>query len=1580
MIAPSIVSSACRKLNRSRNNIPWALLVLCACLAGQRAVHAAHLTIDEGVVVKFGADAGMTVRQGLRTNTHVIFTSVHDDSAGNQTGASVGLPNPGDWRGIKVEDSSAVEDLQIDRLTIRYAGANGEAALEIARGYAIEFLKIADSVLGVRTKGAALPTFTGLSLVSNTVGLESREDARPTLVGSEAAGNTEFGVLNLSPSSVVQATGTWWGAASGPNDPIGNPAGLGDKVSTGVNYGAFSAQTPLIDCSLAIADGHATVAQPSVTLALECRNAIRYRLAASSNFGSTPFQSIASTVAFPLSGAAGDRQIYVEYQAATLNTKIASVVVHYQPGAPVVTIDSPTDGATIVADTTISATVSDASGVDHVDFYVGSAWLGADATAPYEMALPTAGLTGQQTITVVATSSSGQTGQDSHIIIVQPPLTGGDTEGPQIANVMFDGGLIVDGVTTLNASGILTFDVSDASAVEDIVVLFDGDVLPNGLRDGNAYSVAIDLSGISDGSHTLTIDTSDEWGNPSERIFHVLVDTGTPSGPPVVTIAPIPVPVTGDLTITAGVSGADITRVDFYVDSTWIGGKQTPPYQLLWQIAGTMLNGPHTLLVIATNADGQTGQDSVQIDLERASDDTTPPSITNVQFAGQSLTDGARVTAPGLLTFDVADESGVLSVGVQVDATAIAGGGLNGGHYSTLLDFAGIANGDEHTVTLSATDRIGNIRTLVLEHITVDIPPTPVPTILVPANPTETPMRTVAVSGTARIGSIVRLYLNGSSTGGPLTTEFNGNFHGTVTVPAEPAGATYLLTATAETDDRGVSAATAPVSIVYSPPLPSVVVTSPPEGAEVDENAGLSIDASVVDAIGIDAVTLKIDNQPIGEPLHEPPYSWAWTVDACSSAECAHQLAVTAVNMAGRSVTATRTVYVRHPPPAPILTAYTGRVDSLAPASSYGDEPVMISGSAIDTTTNAPVPNALLKIVLQVNGFQRRINTSTDAVGAFSYRFVPQNGDAGTYVVSVIHPDQVDLPNQGEFTINRLGLQPTQYALRAARTVQSTIAIAASASPGQGASNVHFEVIADDQPSRSVPAGIAVSSDSVTVPPGGHCPGTVAAGCIPISVSFTAGDSASAPESVGTLVLTAKDAGGHSRGLVTINYTLSDPGAYLFPQPSSIQTGAQRNGQVSESVQLSNRGLIPAHNVLITLEPGEGSSVVPPWVRLASPGMFDEVPVGGNLVMQIVAAPTSEIGDGDYKVMLHVHADGIDGDVPVSIAVTSDQVGGVQFHAKDIHTCRPGCTETPGLSGASIRVQNEQVPTLTQAGTTDEHGILQFTNLPTGHYRYIANAASHVASTGRFTVRPGISVEQELFLDYELVTFEWSVTETTIQDHYDVTLTATFETEVPAPVVLIEPPSINLPDMQEGEELAGEITITNYGLVRADSVVWTPAVSDDYYDFEYLGTPPDTLDAHQVFHLPYRVTKKPKPLPGTGAAMAASPLRMAGAMFRSVKSGSSSTAGTCYAFHYPMFVADKYQCAAGDQRSGSASGAFNKAYGQNCGGSSGAGGGGGGAGGGWGGGGGGGPVGTAMSSGPGCVPICPDCNGGHPGG
>lgn len=1306
---------------------------------------AASLEVADGVVVKFGQDAGMTVRDSLFTGKGVVFTSLRDDTVGGQTKPTPQTGAPGDWRGLRIDPSAAPQDVLIDRLALRLAGGADGAALELqAHAYDLRALFVSDSVVGIRVTDGGTALFSGLSLVGNQVGMEVDRGATPRIVGSDIHANTLFGIDNRTPASVVVATGNWWGAASGPHDPAGNPGGTGDKVSAGVDYGQPLDAPPLIDCTAAPANGRFTTHVAEVTLALACRNAAQFRVSEDPAFAGALFEAMASSVVFTLSPAPGARAIYVQFRGATgatVDVSLAQPIV-YTPNAPTITLDAPAAGATIASNATLSATATDAAG---------------------------------------------------------------------------------------------------------------------------------------------------------------------------------------------------IAKVEFFVDASLLATVTTPPYNTVWDITG-VANGPHAIKAVATNVLALTAEDSHTVTVARTGD-TTGPTISNVRLADVPLDAGDTVTASGALTFDIADASGVQSAQAKLDGNLLPGGSLAAGKFTVQMNLASVSNGP-HTLSLIATDTVGNGTTQML-NIIVDLPAPLAPVLTAPANGSTVKQALVIVSGTAAAGGQVQLHLNGTATEGLLSVNGSGGFAGSVTLPAE---GTFTIQADVRTA-QGTSPLSAAIQITYAIAAPTVVFTSPPANAVL--SAVTDIAASAIDAAGISRVDYLLDGSPLASSS-TPPYTYTW--DVTTVADGSHTLTAIATNTAGRTGQATRTVIVQQvaPPPPPVLTSYTGVIDSITPATSYGVQPIVISGRAVDRASGQAVSNVTLRIVLAVAGFQRKINVATDGAGAFTFAFVPQPSDAGNYVVSVIHPDETTFPNQGQFTINRVTFTPTRYTLNAARTIPSTIPIKVAASAGTGVTGFRFQVDPSAQPSGSLPPGITIDPGAtVNIAAGGEAT---------VNVTFTGSGSIG---ETGTVFLTgfATDSGSASRGVVRVDYTLTTPTAALFPTPTFIETGVAQGSSVTETLTLENKGVIAATNLRVQLQNSNGTTNVPGWIFLASPGQLDALAVGGKQTVQVTAMPGADVADGIYNFKLHVTSDtAAGGDVQVAVSVTQAGIGHVQFNVADIFTSTLDATGQviPGLAGAAIRIQNENVLTVLSSATSDAQGKAMVSGLPTGTYIYRASAPNHMDASGRLTVRPGVTTIQNVFLDYNVVTVEFSVTETTIQDHYDITLTATYHTQVPAPVVLIEPLMINLPDMQVGEELTGEITITNYGLVRADNVVFTPPPSDAHFRYEVMGTVPTELPAKTRISLPYKVTAL-SPLPASSQQLAA----------RKGLSLLQPRAAACTSYSSPMRLNYSFDCANGDRRQGGASSGFARTYGSTCGSGGSGGGGGGGPAGGFGGG-------TWVTH-PGAIPLVPGC-------
>lgn len=566
-----------------------------------------------------------------------------------------------------------------------------------------------------------------------------------------------------------------------------------------------------------------------------------------------------------------------------------------------------------------------------------------------------------------------------------------------------------------------------------------------------------------------------------------------------------------------------------------------------------------------------------------------------------------------------------------------------------------------------------------------------------------------------------------------------------------------------------------------------------------------------------------------------------------------------------------------------IDTAYFGEVTGVSPVNSFGDQAIAITGRALDRANNAPLPNTPLKLVLNQQGFERVFSVLTDGTGSFTYTFTPGSSDAGLYKASAVHPDTTDRPEQKSFTIERVTVSPTPYRLDIPRNHPFTIPFAAKAGPGAAATNLRFALNAASQPTGQLPAGINA-----------QLPAPVALAekqTQNLPVVFTVGDAAQSSGSV-ILDLLSDEHSGSALSQVRVDYALFEAKPYLTSTPSFVETGLAQGGNQIESVTVQNQGLQDALNLKFTLTQPDGSPA-PNWASIASQA-DGTLAVGAQRAIDLAFAPPSEIAEGVYEFRLRVVGDNLPSQtLNVYVSLTQSGQGDVLFKASDIYTATVGKDGLliPGLAGASVTLQNEDVITVTREGTTDSGGEALFQGLPTGSYQFRVKAANHQEVGGRLQIKPGITANQRVFLDYNLVTVEWSVREITIQDRYDIILNTTFETDVPAAVMVLEPAIVNLPKMNAGEVFYGELSLVNYGLIAAENVVQQLPQADAYFRYEFLADVPSRLEAKQRITLPYRV-------------VALQSLEVAA-------SGGNASGGGCYSHAKAVCYPHDYTCANG---------------------------------------------------------------------
>ncbi len=572
-------------------------------------------------------------------------------------------------------------------------------------------------------------------------------------------------------------------------------------------------------------------------------------------------------------------------------------------------------------------------------------------------------------------------------------------------------------------------------------------------------------------------------------------------------------------------------------------------------------------------------------------------------------------------------------------------------------------------------------------------------------------------------------------------------------------------------------------------------------------------------------------------------------------------------------------------------TAYLGEVTDVSPISSFGDQDVVISGRAIERSSAAPMPNARLKLVLNQQGFERSFQVLTDSAGVFSYTFKPTVTDAGLFKVSAVHPDITDRPEQKSFTINRVTVSPALAKLNLPKNYPFTIPFKVTAGAGTSATHLRLTLDAVNQPTGQIPDGVEVTLAAPV--------NVVERQTLNIPAVFSATHEAQ-PSGALIFNVVADESPNAPLGVVRVDYTLSEATPYLVSTPSFVETGLAQGSAQIESVSIKNSGLQEAINLQFSLSQPDGSAV-PSWVAIASQAN-GSLPVGETRTVDLSFTPSASVAEGVYEFWLNIVGDNVAAQtVKVYASLSQSGQGNVLFKAADIYTATVGKDGQliQGLQGASITLQNEDVPTITLEMVTDNLGEALFQNVPTGRYQFKAKANNHQEVSGRLQIKPGITQNQPLFLNYNLITVEWNVREIIIEDRYDITLSATFETDVPAAVVVMQPSSVNLPAMAAGDVYYGELSLTNHGLIRADGLKQTLPRSDGFFRFEFLSPVPSSLGAKERVTLPYRV--------------------VALQSLEDAANSATASGGGCHNYNNSTTVEYEFECANGAETSSATS-------------------------------------------------------------
>ncbi|MBY6162555.1 hypothetical protein KUV73_16845 [Mameliella alba] len=411
-------------------------------------------------------------------------------------------------------------------------------------------------------------------------------------------------------------------------------------------------------------------------------------------------------------------------------------------GIPVVGIDTPIAGDDIVntaeaaavavsgtaggvADgTLVTLTLRDASTavVDTRNVTVtGGVWntsydLSALADGGYDLSADVSDAAGNAAVQVVASFAKDTLAPS---IEIQDP-------DPNAANSLY-----ANAVNAAEAAGFIASGVASnaADAVQVVITATDGAAgsvsVTTGLTAGpgaqHSWTDALDISGLADGTITLTAEITDASGNGSSATTSFLKDTTAPAGytasfdeDPVNIANQTAIGFTfANAEVGPGISGTDVTFA-YTITSDGGAGSVTGTGTITaadQQVTGIDLSGlpdgTLTLSVTLTDFKGNTGAAATATTTKDA---TAPTLAIDAPIEGDDVVNAAEVATVVIsgTSTDLPDATSV-TIDVADGASGLVSGTatVSGGVWSVTLDLSALADG-ALSVTADATDPAGN--------------------------------------------------------------------------------------------------------------------------------------------------------------------------------------------------------------------------------------------------------------------------------------------------------------------------------------------------------------------------------------------------------------------------------------------------------------------------------------------------------------------------------------------------------------------------------------------------------------------------------------------------------------------------------------------------------------------------------------------------------------------------------------------------------------------------------------------------------------------------------------------------------
>ena len=450
--------------------------------------------------------------------------------------------------------------------------------------------------------------------------------------------------------------------------------------------------------------------------------------------------------------------------------------------------------------------------------------------------------------------------------------------------------------------------------------------------------------------------------------------------------------------------------------------------------------------------------------------------------------------------------------------------------------------------------------------------------------------------------------------------------------------------------------------------------------------------------------------------------------------------------------------------------------------------PVTLKGQAL-RGDGSPARTAAVNVFVMVRGTTRTLPVVSGLDGRFEVLFQPLATEGGLYQISAAAPGVPVPAAQDEFRL--LGMTTTplpRLTVAEGEVVEGEVTV--ENRTDLPLSGLVAEVVRQHP---SLNATVSLAGNAL-----------VGGGSVGLTLRVATVDTSAVESDV---VIRVRSAEGAEVTFTTrVRQEIRVP--RLVSVPGSLNVAMVRGRQTPVTVTLRNEG---------GLETGPLKVQLPqtPWLSLSSPSVMDSVAPGSNVVVTLLLTPPADLSLGEYVRGFSIGNERVGLTVPATFRAISDGVGDLAVTAEDEYTYF--AEGSPKLANALVVLNDALSGTPVRTNRTGLDGRVVFTNLTEAYYFVTATADDHGPFRQTALVVAGGVTNVTAFLPREAVKYTFIVEPTTVEDRYTLRVESTFETQVPLPVVTIEPAVIDIAQYP-GQEFQLEVTVKNHGLIAANSV------------------------------------------------------------------------------------------------------------------------------------------------------------------